>query len=395
METSEIERRLRLGEDSATELKSVAHDGFKLPKKLQDELAKEIAAFANSGGGTIFVGVEDDGKPTGVGTVEQADVILRQITQLCQMTVHPPLPCRVTKAEVSGKLLLVVHVDGWTVNRPYRAGHTSYVRHGAESRQATRDELVRLLQSQDVHLDEQPSRLAALDDLDEAAVREFLTAQYGPAAVHDRDHYLRALKCLDDGGQPTVTGVLFFAKDPQRFFPDARVSIVQFRDRDYTGDLSDHKELVGGLVGQLDRATEYLALHAPRPADLGGLVARPTGIPHPVLREAVQNALAHRDYNAASQVRLLLFPDRVEIINPGLLLNRLTLDGIRLGGISQRRNPAIAALLALTNRRLSIGMGVRAMIEHMQKAGLPAPELSLEGGHFKVVLRTSPPEVVS
>jgi ATP-dependent DNA helicase RecG len=388
----EVEKQLRLGEDSATELKSVAHDDFKLTKKLQDDLAKEIAAFANSGGGKIFIGVEDDGTPTGVGTIRQADAILRQVTHVCQMSVHPPLPCRVTKAEVAGVVLLVVLVDGWTINRPYRAGHGYYVRDGALAREATRDELVRLLQSQNLHLDEEPARGASTGDLDDSAVERFLTLHYGPEAARDRDHYLRALKCLDEDGRPTVTGVLFFAGDPQRFFPDARISMVQFRDNSFATDLADRKELGGTVVAQLDRATEYLALHAPVSMDLKGLIARSAGIPPAVLREAVQNALAHRDYNASSQIRVFVFPDKIEIINPGMLLNKLTLDGIKLGGISQRRNPAIAALLALANRGLSIGMGVRAMIEHMRKAGLPPPELDLEGGHFRVVLRTTPQE---
>lgn len=392
MDATEVERHLRLGEDSATEFKSVAHADFKLPQKLQGDLAKEIAAFANSGGGKLFIGVEDDGTPTGVGSVRQADAILRQITQICQMSVHPPLPCRITKAEVSGVIVLIVHVDGFTTNRPYRAGHSYYVRDGAESREATRDELVRLLHSQNQHLDEQPARGANVKDLDDAAVERFLTAHYGPSAVADRDHYLRALKCLDDEGTPTVTGVLFFATDPQRYFPDARVSIVQFKEGSYATDLADRKELSGGLAEQLDRATEYLALHVAAPVDMKGLTVRAGGIPPTVLREAVQNALAHRDYNASSQVRIFVFPDKVEIINPGLLLNKLTIDGIRLGGISQRRNPAIAAILALGSRGLSIGMGVRTMIEHMKKAGLPAPDISLEGGHFRLVLYTKPRE---
>ena len=81
-------------------------------------------------------------------------------------------------------------------------------------------------------------------------------------------------------------------------------------------------------------------------------------MPPLVLREAVMNAVCHRDFRAASQVRIFVFDDRIEIVNPGQLLNHLTLDSIRIGGISQRRNPVIASLLARAGGRENIGLGV-------------------------------------
>jgi ATP-dependent DNA helicase RecG len=120
-----------------------------------------------------------------------------------------------------------------------------------------------------------------------------------------------------------------------------------------------------------------------------GWERRERGIPPEVLREALLNALAHRDYRMASQTRLLVYEERVEISNPGDLLNRLTLESIRLG-VSQRRNVRIAALLARahTTRRESLGIGVPAMFTLMRERGLPAPEFRIEGGHFRVTLRT-------
>ena len=107
-----------------------------------------------------------------------------------------------------------------------------------------------------------------------------------------------------------------------------------------------------------------------------------------MLREALNNAVAHRDYRAASQIRVFVFDDRVEIINPGGLLNRLTLDSVRLGGISQRRNPVVASLLARLAKRENLGVGVPEMIRLMSERGLPEPEFELPAGHFRVTLRT-------
>jgi len=389
MDTPSIAQRIRLGEDSETELKSVAHSGFELTPQLQQGVAKEVVAFANSGGGWLILGAEDDGTPTGVGTPQQADNILRQVTQICQTQVHPALFCRTTKAEVSGKLLLVVEVPAWSSNRPHRTGSKFYVRDGAMAREATQEELVRIITSQAVHFDEQPARGATREDLDDAAIAHFLKRVYPTEAVRDASTYLRALKCLD-GDQPTITGILFFGRDPQRFFPDARVSAVRFPGERYASSMDDRKDFGGSIFQQIESAERFLADHVPSPSRVEGWKRVETGVPVPVLREALHNALAHRDYNAASQTRLFVFSDRVEVVNPGILLNRLTPESIQLGGISQRRNPTIAALIVRALGRENLGMGVPRMFEEMRDAGLPDPEIDLAGGHFKLVLRTKP-----
>lgn len=382
-----LTQRLRLGEDSRTEFKSTAHDG--LDRK---NLAREIAAFANGGGGQIFLGVEDDGTPTGVGTIQQADAMMCQVVQACQTMVHPAIWCPVMKVEVEGKLVLIVDVPASSPDRPYRAEHIFYIRDASMSREARRDELLRMLQSQNIHHDETSVEGSTQEDLDLEAIDALLRAAYAPGAPAQRSHYLRALKCIDDGGIPTVAGVLLFGREPERWFTDARISAVRWRGTRMSGDLADRQEIHGHLVRQIDGAIAFLARHVPAPARIEGFERVELGIPEVVLREAVLNAVAHRDYRAASQIRIFVFDDRLEIINPGLLLNHLTLDSIRLGGISQRRNPVIAAALARLRGRESLGMGVPEMVERMRERGLPEPELSLEGGHFRVVLRAAPAE---
>lgn len=385
MDATTILQRLRLGEDSRTEFKSVARGGLE-PKVL----AKEIVAFANGRGGQLFLGVEDDGTPTGVGTVQEADQWMRQVVQACQNMVHPALWCSVSKVEVEGKLLLVVDVPGWSPDRPYRADHRFYIRDASTSREATRDELVRMLQSQDVHYDEATVEGTTLEDLDPDAMEAFLRPLYGPAAAAQRAHYLRALKCIDAGGTPTVTGLLVFGREPERWLIDAHISAVRFPGRRVSGELADRHEINGHLLKQIEDAIAFLARNVPAPARVEGWERVERGIPEGVLREAVLNAIVHRDYRAASQIRIFVFDDRVEIINPGGLLNQLSLDSIRLGGISQRRNPVLASVLARARRRENFGMGVPQMIELMKERGLPEPEIDVQGGHFRVVLRTTP-----
>ncbi|KYF74205.1 hypothetical protein BE17_18270 [Sorangium cellulosum] len=385
MTSDPIEKRLRLGEDSVTEFKRIEAPG-KAPK----DLAETIAAFANALGGQIFLGVEDDGTPAGVGTMKQADTLMLSVVQACQTLVHPAIWCPVTKVDVAGKLLLVVDVPASSPDRPYRARHLYWIRDGSMTREATRYELVRMLQSQNAYHDESVVQGATMADLDVAIIDDLLRSVYDPSAPAQRNRYLRALKCVDQGETPTVAGLLLFGREPERWFVDARISAVCFAGTGMSTELADRQEITGHLLKQIESAAAFLERYTPAPAHIQRWERIERGVPRTALREALLNAVAHRDYRAASQIRILVFQDRVEIINPGVLLNHLTLDSIQVGGISQRRNPVLASVLARARRGESLGMGIPEMVAQMRARGLPPPEFDLQGGHFRVVLRVAP-----
>lgn len=387
MDPARLEERLRLGEDSRTEFKGVAARNFDVDV---GDIARAVAAFANSGGGQIFLGVEDDGTPTGVGSLAQADALMRKISQACRDRVRPVIACEVTKAQLRDFMLLVVDVPSFTPDRPYLVDGVLFVRDANQTQRGTRADLIRITQSVDYHFDEQPVHGATRDDLDIAVVLEFLDSAYGRRTdAQEAAGYLRTLGCLDDGDSPTVAGVLFFGRDPQRWLPDATVSAVRLRGIEPTTDFLDREEIKGRLTDQFVGATAFLAKHLDRPSHVEGWERRDSGIPPEVLREAVLNALAHRDYRMASQTRLLIYDDRVEVANPGDLLNRLTLESLRFG-ISQRRNPRVAALLARAHstRREHMGVGIPEMFRLMTDRGLPEPSFRIEAGHFRLVLVT-------
>lgn len=392
---ADIEKALRLGEDSVTEFKAVARNDYKLDA---GDFAKAVASLANTRGGHILVGIEDDGTPTGVGTLQQADALMRQISSICQDRIRPSISCQVLKAESRKALLLTVQIPAFGPDRPYLVDGRCYVRDGALSRPATRDEQIRILQSVDYHFDEQPIENASRDDLDDEATRQFLDLT-GRILQKDEtpDPYLKAIKALDASGQPTVSGILFFARDPTRWLLDARVSAVRFKGREISGEFVDRQEIGGRLPVQLEAATAFLKQHLSSPARIEGLKRIEKGlpadmlrIPLEVLREILVNALVHRDYQASSQTCIFVLDDRVEVINPGVLLNQLTLENICVGGIKQFRNPLIVNLANRMQGRESYGMGIPEMIRRMKESGLPGPEFSLEGGHFRVVLRFQP-----
>ncbi len=381
-----LEQILRLGEDSVTEFKGVIKTHYKVDRS---DTAKAITALANTRGGHLLVGVEDDGTPTGVGTVEQADDLMRQITQICHEHIEPPLLCNVVKREIRGIPVLVVEVP-FSPSRPHRATSIYYVRDGNRSRPALREELVKLLQSTDYHFDEQPVAGATLDELDRDAVRAFLTAAYpGRASEQHITPLLGSLKCIDRTGVPTVTGVLMFAREPTRWLVDARISAARIQGTEVSRTFLDKQEIEGRVLDQLDAASAFIQRNVAAPSRVEGLVRVEGGIPLDVVREAITNAVLHRDYRIASQTRLLVFDDRIEVINPGDLLNQLTLENIRVGGISQKRNPVLASALNKARRSESLGFGVPDMIRRMKELGFREPSIEVIGGHFKLILWTT------
>jgi ATP-dependent DNA helicase RecG len=384
MTIEELEQRLKLGEDTVTEFKSTVRTQHPVDPR---DIAKAIAALANTQGGHLFLGVENDGTVSGAGTPQQADKLMLQVSDICHQNIQPPLTCPVLKFESHGQTLLAVVVPRFSAERPYQVSGKYYVRDANRSREARRDELIRLLQSADYHFDEEPVAGSQLEDLDPEAIRAFLSILYDEPEEADGRRLLSALQCLDATGTPTVTGMLLFGREPQRRFMDARISAVLFKGTELTSEFADRKEIQGRLFDQVEDAVTFLKKNVRAPSHVEHLERIEEGLPEKVLREAVLNAVAHRDYRAASQVRIYVFDDRVEIVNPGELLNKLTLDGIRLGGISQRRNPVLAGLLARARRRENLGMGVPEMIRQMKARQLPPPEFTVGDGHFRVVLR--------
>lgn len=384
MDPDAFHQRLRLGEDSRTEFKSVAKKGFRVEVQA---IAKALVALANTGGGEVFLGVEDDGTVSGTGSPKHLDKLMLQVSQICRDVVQPPIVCRQVKAEVGEHIMLVVEVPAHAPERPFAANGKYYVRDANRSREATRAELIRLLESESFHYDEQPVSGASLDDLDLEEARRLLTRAFKLQAEDRVLSYLRALSCLEDD-VPTLTGVLFFGRDPQRFFLDAMVSAALVPGKVPRLDLADRREIRGTFESQLEGARAFLAKHLAQASRIRGWKREDLALlPDEVLREALVNALVHRDYRSASQVRLLIYDDRVEIINPGELLNRLTVEKIRLGGLSQKRNPVIASLSARLEQRENLGFGVPEMFRRMAEHGCPEPEIDTGGGHFRLVLR--------
>ncbi|MBX3248723.1 MAG: hypothetical protein KF901_16215 [Myxococcales bacterium] len=323
--------------------------------------------------------------------LDDIDVAQRTVAQIARDSCNPALRVDLDVLDFDEGPVLHVAVPGFLPERPFRGDSRFFVRDGAMSREATSEELKHLLHGSTAHFDEQPAPRANRADLDPVLIAELVARLPSRARVQD-ETLLRALRAITDDGTPTLAGVLMLSAEPQRFVIDAYVTAVRFRGVAMSRDLVDRKELRGTVVHQLEQAVAFLELHTPASSSSSsGLKRVDRRIPPDVWREVVANALAHRDYAVPSQVRIFVFDDRVEVINPGGLLNHMTVDSIRLGGVSQRRNPYLANMLHRLGYREDMGVGVVHMIRELTEAGYPEPEFEVRSGEMRVTLRLEAP----
>lgn len=379
MNAAELGTAIAQGEDSYTE--------FKEESAHPDDLAATIVAFANTEGGRLILGVSDDKQVVGV---TDTDHLMQRIDNIATQNVQPPLVCTQEKIRLEDQNILVVHVPKGP-ERPYRTNRgVYYIRTASGRRQASRQELLRLYQSAlALFPDELPVPNTTLSDLDQGYFeRKFET--FGEVTVEDTGLSLTRLLSnlkLWDGTTLTVAGLLLFGRNPQAHLPFAMVSAVHFKGKEIGEEFLDRKEILGTLEDQITDAEAWLRLRVPVAGKISGFRREDVPeIPAFVLREAVVNAIVHRDYTIRSQTRIFVFDDRIEIMNPGRLPNTVTLDNIRLG-IHAERNPILTTFLSRLGFASRVGTGIPRMIRLMREHGLPEPEFHVVNHEFRVILR--------
>jgi ATP-dependent DNA helicase RecG len=184
----------------------------------------------------------------------------------------------------------------------------------------------------------------------------------------------------------TIAGLLFLARDPQDLLPHAYMSALRIPGTEIANEPIDQKRLEGRLTDMLRDAMRFVDLHLLRRHRIQGLEPEVRAeMPAEILREALVNACAHRDYTLAAPVRVVVFDDRVEVRTPGQLPNSVTLEALRFG-VHVLRNPTIYNLLLKVGLVTDAGSGIPRMIRLLREAIGREPEFSLRGNEFIVTL---------
>ncbi len=334
-------------------------------------LAAELVAFSNSGGGTLYIGVNDDGSIAGLDAAE-----VRRLNQLlsnaASQHLRPPIHPLTENVHSHAGLVMVVSVpDG--LARPY-LDHQGriWVKQGADKRHVTaREELQRMFQRAGlVYADVVPVADTTSADLDEAAFRRYLEQRYGaspPDPTQPLDVLLHNLG-LGDGRELNLSGLMIFGRNPQRWRPAFSIKAVAFYGTSIADShYQDSQDISGPLSVQYAEALAFIKRNLHRVQGNQGFNSLgELEVPEVVLQELLVNALVHRDYFTSASIRILVFRDCIEIISPGHLPDSLSVDDVRQGK-TNRRNPTLTehAFKLLPYRGLGSGIP-RALAEWPQ-----------------------------
>ena len=351
----DLARRIRLGEDSALEFKSVVVAGIRVKEPSKSAFADELAAFANTRGGTVVLGVDDKTRQVLGIPLDELDVIEGWVRGICNDSVKPALDADIYKVELEGTDGRVVPVIRIEVPRSlfvHRSPGGYFRRLGSSKREMAPDAPARLFQersqSRIIRFDESVVPGAAPSDLDYALTRRFLREDLTEEGVTESVARKLRIVADDDHDAPrlTLAGVLLCTGEPQRWLPHAYVQAVSYAgERTDVEYQADARDIGGPLDEQVAEALHFVRRNMlVRATKSTARVERPQFSERAVF-EALVNAVAHRDYSmAGARVRLHMFGDRLELHVPGALANTLTPDSLHLRQSS--RNELIVSLLA-------------------------------------------------
>ncbi len=406
MKREDVLDLIRNGEDSGLE--------FKRDDVTNYDLAKEIVSFLNLAGGAVLLGVEDDGTISGT-TRDRLD---EWVAELCRQKIEPPvIPFLSWARDVEpGKHVLAVRVPVGP-DKPYARVHdnrrTYFVRVNNTCREASREELERMFQASGrLQYGLKPVPGASFADFDLRRLRDYLVRVLAGTAPAEDDlqAWERLLTSLDfmtevSGTRvPTIDGVLLFGRTPKRYlhqtgiralcYPGTEADYAAKADQELKGPLVPLCAADGTIVesGLVEQALDFVRRNTEPTAHLeGGRRIDRTAYPEAVLREAIVNALVHRDYSVAgSDITLAIFADRLEIQSPGRLPNTVTVEGMK-AGLRYARNQNLVNVLRDYRYVDFRGMGVREkIIPGMRQHNGTEPDLLAEETGFIVRLWKEP-----
>ncbi len=379
--------------------------------EMPTDVLETLSAFANTaGGGSLLLGVDERSGFEVVG-VEDVERLTSRVAQASRDELDPPLQPVIALHDIDGRRIVVVEVPELAASqrpcyiRSRGLTNGAFVRIAGSNRKLSQYETGVLLanRAQPLH-DREPVAGTTIADLDDGLVDALVRrvrANRGPALRDaDRDTLLANLGAVLPSGELTLAGLLSLGRYPQRWFPQLDMTFAFFptATREPLSDgtrFLDSASIDGPIPAMLEAAMDRIGRNMRRRAVIqgAGRVDHPD-YPDAALREALANAVMHRDYSSparGSQVRVEMFPDRIEIESPGGLYGPVSTDDLESGDpVSSSRNASLAKLLedvatedgrAVAENR---GTGMAAMLAALRRARLSPPELRDDVSRFTV-----------
>ena len=354
-------------------------------------LAETMTAFANADGGTIYVGVDVQGAPTGAVIPEEFNEVVPQAELLCR----PPIPVYWEQSEVGGRFIFVGRVQRGMGLHTLANGRV-LMRTGAHNRVLSGRQVQQLATTRiTAEYEAEIVPGASRDDFDETILTAFVEAwqkRQGRLLTRPLDDLLIEFGWLTVSRQPTVAGILLFSAKPQVYLPRSGLTFVRFDgqqvQRASEGAVYGRREEINGPLPAIIAATWDLITREIRVGAVVKELERKEQWQYPptAIREALVNAVAHRDYQVRGRgIEVRMFSDRLEIYSPGGLPGFITLDNIVDEHYS--RNPLIVNGLYQWGYIEELGLGINLMIDEMVQAGHPPPHFRSNEHSFTVIFQ--------
>ena len=379
MEKEELLRIIKNKENEEVEFKESFHS--------TQDISKAICAFANTNGGLLIIGVDNQGSIKGI--TEDPDKLQQKISAATH-NVHPTPASSIKIVPIEGKKTVVTTIQRTDGQSFYSLNGAIFVRVGSTNRRLEAPEMVQFLQNRQILCFDETYSQVTENDIDKEKIEHYLRER-------GQDSYLRAhstKEFLINSGLARKNGtvkiknaaILLFAKNPCEHFPQAEIKIVKFKSEEAV-DIANYRIIQQNLQESIETTNEFIKNNLEKEIIIGEGTKRKEKFEYPleVIREATVNAVVHRDYFNKEAIQINIFTDRLEIISPGTLPEGLTRE--LFGQLSVRRNQKIYSFLRDLGFVEGLGTGVPRMKNAMRKAGLEDPTFDIQPSFFRVILR--------
>ena len=344
-------------------------------REYTDEIKKTIVAFANTEGGVLYIGINDDGSVFGI---DDTDKTVLQITSALRDTIRPDV-ISLTKISVEScdkKNIIVVRIQRGTA-RPYYLASKGlrpegvYIRHGASSIPAPEALIVEMIRENAQSFETERS-------LNQDLSFEQASEYFKRKNVEFGNSQKKSLGLIGKDGTYTVLALLLSDQNPYS------IKLAVF-DGESKNDFRDRREINGSVLKQVEDAYEFIDKSNRVRSEFSGLERTDRfDYPQEALREALLNCVVHRDYAFSGPILISVFDDRIEFVSIGGLVKGLKKEDIFLG-ISQPRNPKLANVFYRLRLIEAYGTGILKIKEAYSKT-IQKPVFEITDNAFKIIL---------
>ena len=377
-----IIKEIKKGENRRIEFKQ------QLPNS--NGLSKTVVAFSNGAGGKLIIGVKDNREIMGISDDEIIELPDR-ISNIIYDTCLPAIIPEIYTENIEGKNILVVEIFPGNL-KPYYIksegkNNGIYIRVGATNKLADKEMILELeRQKRNISFDEECLYNYDFSKLDFTKLIGDFKKYTDKELTNEALLNFKLIKNENGISYPTNATMLLTDND---YFEYARVKCARFKGTD-VGEFIDQKEIKGPIYEQVESVMSFAKMYLSKKGTITELQRQDEyEVPLIALREAIANAVVHRDYNiSGADIKFAIFDDRIEITSPGQLPKTLDIDDIKLGR-SEIRNKVIARFFKELRFIEEWGTGIRRIITTCENAGLKEPDFIETGMHFKVIIYRS------